>query len=55
MNVYNILVNDHVIAENVRQCDLNHKIEMIRAYCGLERDLWDSRITCVLNNKETIA
>jgi hypothetical protein len=55
MNVYNILVDNHVVAENVQQCDLNHKIEIIRAYCDLEKDLWNSRITYVLNNTETIA
>jgi hypothetical protein len=55
MNVYKILVDDHVIAENVKQCDLDHKIEIIRSYCSLDRDLWESRITYVLNNTETIA
>lgn len=55
MNVYNILVDDNIVAENVNQCDLNHKIEIIRAYCSLEKDLWHSRITYVLNNTETIA
>lgn len=55
MNVYKILVDNHVVAENVQQCDLNHKMEIIRAYCDLEKDLWNARITYALNNTETIA
>lgn len=55
MNVYNILVDNYIVAKNVQQCDLNHKIEMIRAYCNLEKDLWNCQITYVLNNTETIA
>lgn len=55
MNVYNILVDNHIVAENVLKCDLQHKIDIIRGYCELERDLRYSRITYVLNNPETIA
>jgi hypothetical protein len=55
MSVYNILVDDQIIVENVHQCDLNHKIEMIRAYCSLDKDLWNAQITYTLNNTETIA
>jgi len=55
MNVYNILVDDNIVARDVQQCDLNHKMEIIRAYCNLEKDLWNVRITYTLNNTETIA
>jgi hypothetical protein len=55
MNVYNIFVDGKIIAKNVQQCDLNHKIEIIRAYCNLDEDLWNSHITYDLNKPETIA
>ena len=53
--MYNILVDDHVIAENVQECDLKHKIAIIRAYCNLEKDLRFSTVSYVLNTPETIA
>lgn len=53
--MYSILVDNQIVAKDVQKCDLNHKIEMIRAYCNLDRDLWNSQITYVLNNTETIA
>ena len=55
MNVYNILVDGKVIAENVLKCDLQHKIDIIESYCELERDLRNCKVTYVLNNPETIA
>jgi hypothetical protein len=56
--VYNIFVDGKLIAENVLKCDLNHKIEIIQAYCQLERDLRNCKITydfADLNTSETIA
>lgn len=55
MNVYNILVDGKVVAENVEKCDLKHKIEIIEAYCQLEKDLRKSKVTYTLNKPETIA
>ena len=56
MNLYNILVDGHVVAENVTKCDLQHKIEMVRAACNLEYDLRFSKVTHeLINNPETIA
>lgn len=55
MNVYDIFVDDKKVAENVQKCDLQHKIDIIRGYCELEKDLRYSRITYALNNTETIA
>ena len=53
--MYNIFVNDHLIAENVLKCDLNHKIEIIQYHCKLEKDLQNAVISVTLNNSETIA
>ena len=55
MNVYDIFVNGKKIAENVQHCDLQHKIDIIRGYCELERDLRYAKITYSLNKPETIA
>jgi len=56
MNLYNILVDGHIVAENVTKCDLQHKIEMVRAACNLEYDLRFSKVTHeLINNPETIA
>jgi len=56
MNLYKILVDGHVVAENVTKCDLQHKIEMVRAACNLEYDLRFSKVTHeLINNPETIA
>lgn len=55
MNVYNILVDGHVVAENVQQCDLQHKLDIIKEYCTLEKDLRFSKVTYSLNKPETIA
>lgn len=55
MNVYNILVDGKVIAENVMKCDLQHKIDIIEAYCEIEKDLRNCKVTYVLNKPETIA
>jgi len=54
--VYNIFVDGEIIAENVLKCDLNHKIEIIRAYCNLLPEHRFSRVTFEpINNTETIA
>jgi hypothetical protein len=56
--VYNIFVDGQLIAENVLKCDLKHKIEIIEAYCQLEKDLRNSKVTydlMNLNSTETIA
>lgn len=56
--MYNIFVDNQLIAENVLKCDLKHKIEIIQAYCQLEKDLRNCKITydsIDLNNTETIA
>ena len=56
--MYNIFVDGKLIAENVLKCDLKHKIEIIHAYCQLERDLRSCKITydlADLNTTETIA
>jgi len=54
--VYNIFVDHEVIAENVLKCDLQHKIEMIRAYCNLLPEHRFSKVTYKpINNTETIA
>ena len=56
MNLYNILVDGHIVAENVTKCDLKHKIEIVRAACNLEYDLIFSKVTHeLINNPETIA
>lgn len=54
--MYNIFVDHEVIAENVLKCDLQHKIEMIRAYCNLLPEHRFSKVTYKpINNTETIA
>jgi len=56
MNLYNILVDGEVITEEVRECDLQHKVEMIRAYCNLLPEHRFSKVTYeLINNPETIA
>jgi hypothetical protein len=56
MNVYDIFVDGKVVAENVNECDLKHKIEIIRAYCNLLPENRFSRVTYEpINNPETIA
>ena len=55
MNVYNILVDGQVVAENVIEPDLKHKMEIIKEYCTLEEDLRYSVVSYTLNIPETIA
>jgi len=54
--VYNIFVDGEVIATNVLKCDLNHKVEIIQAYCNLLPEHRFSKITTEpINKPETIA
>lgn len=53
--MYSIFVDGKIIAENVLKCDLDHKIEMIRAACNLFEENRYSLVTYTLNTPETIA
>ena len=54
--MYNIFVDGEVIATNVLKCDLNHKVEIIQAYCNLLPEHRFSKITTEpINKPETIA
>ena len=54
--MYNIFVDDELVAEEVPHCDLKHKIEIIIAYCSSLPENRDSEVTYKpINNPETIA
>lgn len=53
MNVYNILVNDEIISENVLKSDVSSKVRIIEEYYN---DLKEKAIiTVALNTPEAIA
>ena len=53
MNVYNILVNDEIISENVLKSDVSSKVKIIEEYYN---DLKEKAIiTVTLNTPEAIA
>ena len=53
MNVYNILVNDEIISENVLKSDVSSKVKIIEEYYN---DLKEKAIiTVALNTPEAIA
>lgn len=55
--MYNIIVNDEVISENVLKSDVQHKLKIIKEYYKYNvtsQDLENPIIKVVLNNSETI-
>lgn len=57
MSMYNIIVNDEVISENVLKSDVSHKLKIIKEYYKYNvtsQDLENPIIKVVLNNSETI-
>ena len=56
MNLYKILVDNEELVTDVKECDLQHKVELIREYCKILPENRRSRVTYeVINNTETIA
>ena len=51
--MYNILVNDEIISENVLKSDVSSKVRIIEEYFNTVRE--KAIITVVLNKPETIA
>ena len=51
--MYNILVNDEIISENVLKSDVSSKVRIIEEYFNTVRET--AIITVVLNKPETIA
>jgi hypothetical protein len=45
---YRVLVDGEVIADNVPRVDIQHKVEMVRAYCNLLPEHRFSRVTTEL-------
>ena len=52
---YRILVDGEEIATDVQKGDLQHKVEIVRAYCNLLPEHRFSKVTYEEINKDTIA
>jgi hypothetical protein len=52
---YRILVDGEEIATEVQKGDLQHKVEIVRAYCNLLPEHRFSKVTYEEINKDTIA